>query len=186
MMMVAAKDERDADIAVQYGKKNKKGKKQKAQQEKKDDEFDIDFQRINQFSFIQVSPPLAPSELEEKIAEIQKKRAHFHDLGEQMLKEEAEELNKAIELEQEEIKNQGEVVIEDEFRRGGRGRGRGGRGGFGGRGGRKFRNQQPESEEESDEYQDSDEEKEKIKPKPVQKKQNKKDLILDDGSYPTL
>lgn len=140
MLMVAAKDERDADIAVQFGKKNKKGKKQKAAQEKKEDEFDIDFQRINMFSFVQVSPPLAPSELEQKIDEIKKKRAAYQEQGEKMLKDEEAELNKAIEVEQEEIKNQGEIVIEDEFRRGGRGRGRGARGGFGGRGGRKFRN----------------------------------------------
>ena len=125
---------------IQVGGKKKKGKKQKTVTEY-EDAFNIDFVVIQKFSKIDVNPPTEPSELDERIKEVQKKKQWYEDNGEEKHKEMMEQIKNEYE-EAEKERREAEEQEEKERQanaRGGYGRGRGGtygRGGGRGRGGR--------------------------------------------------
>lgn len=167
-----SKHEREEEgmIKIGGGKKAAKPKKEKKDPQE-NYEFNIDIMVIKKFGLIQVSPPISLDDIDNKIAEINKKKVWYTDNGETKLKETIEELRKLNDQQlKEETKQQTEVDDGVVFESRGRGRGaRGGRsrGGYGdaegnrgrGRGGRGGRHEfrvRNEFEGESDEdYQPS-------------------------------
>jgi hypothetical protein len=73
-----------------------KGKKQRREKVEAPStfEFSVDITVIKKFGLIQVSPPINIDDLDNKIAEIQKKQAWFNENGEAKLKQQVEELRK--------------------------------------------------------------------------------------------
>ena len=131
------------DSVVQIGGgKGKKGKKKNTQKNEASSSFNIDIVAINKFGLISVSPPIAPSDLDEKIEELTARQKKFLTDGEQQLKQEKENLENDIEkaveddleaerkalLEEAEYGYEEEEKSYDDRRTGHRGRG-----GFGGR-----------------------------------------------------
>ena len=140
-----SKKERDAAAMVQVGGKGKrKGKKQKNAQEF-EDAFNIDLVVVKKFSLLGVSAPVVPEDLDERIKEIEEKKAWYEENGAAKLKEQVAEFSRMADEEDQELKAEEELAAKEEQQqsrggRGGYGRGRGGgdrggRGGYG-RGGR--------------------------------------------------
>ena len=193
-----SKKERDAAAMVQVGGKGKrKGKKQKNAQEF-EDAFNIDLVVVKKFSLLGVSAPVVPEDLDERIKEIEEKKAWYEENGAAKLKEQVAEFSRMADEEDQELKAEEELAAKEEQQqsrggRGGYGRGRGGgdrggRGGYGrgGRGRGAFKDQfrvKGEFEGESD-----DEERYDMVQKPVKKQKSKGELkmVVDDENYPTL
>lgn len=125
-----SKHEREQEGTIQIGGKKNKNVKKKKTDQLEAYEFNIDIMVIKKFGIIQISPPISLDDIDNKIAEIQKKKVWYTENGGVKLKETIEELRKQNEQhEKEETKQRKEVddgVIFEH--RGGRGRGRGGRG----------------------------------------------------------
>lgn len=200
IMHAMSKHEREEEGIIKIGgnKKTNKGKKDKKEPHE-DYEFNIDITVIKKFGFIQISPPISLDDIDNKIAEINKRKSWYTENGEIKLKETIEELRKLNEQQsKEETKKPEEaddgVVFDSRGRgRGGRGgKGRGGRGGYGegeanrgrgrgGRGGKQELRIRNEFEGDSeDDFQPNH-----AKPQP-KRKQKAEDLLVDDDNYPTF
>lgn len=81
------KEEREQESMMQFG-----GKKKKQQRKQKDvvveEAFKIDFTVINKLSFLKISPPLGPTDLDAKVKELEKRREEYEAEGEKKLSEE--------------------------------------------------------------------------------------------------
>ena len=140
-----SKEEKEQEGMIQIGGKKGKPKGKKAKQNVVVTEvFNLDIQVISKFSFLKISPPLEPSELEAKIKELKDAKDNYIQEGEKKM---ADVQENGVEEEQEEEKE--EVQKEDGK---GRDRGdyRGGRGGYKKEGGRGKRQEFYEEEEEEE------------------------------------
>jgi hypothetical protein len=148
--MAAPKKE---EITFIGGNKGKKGKKPKAQTKDASESFKIDLEVIKKFGIVNVSPPVAPEDLEPKIVELKTRLVKLNSEGEKELENIKTELAKNIDLAVNEDIEREQKAMEDQYGeeedrpyRGGRG-GRGGRG-RGGRGGeRRYGDYSPDREE---------------------------------------
>lgn len=62
-------------------RKGKGGKKMKPKDTVVEEAFNIDISIITKFSLVNVSPPMAPTDLEKKIDELRKKREVYFEEG---------------------------------------------------------------------------------------------------------
>lgn len=167
---------------IQTGKKKKNKGKQHMQNSvdiPKDVSMEVDLGIVQKYSFIGVSPPLYPEEMEEKIKEIEAKKAIYVEKDASEIENAAENHKQKIEEELAEAEAQykkDRAEITESLQRHSRGAGRGqrggrgrdnndgyrqnnrGRGGRGGRGGLREREERPErrndknSDDEADEF----------------------------------
>lgn len=95
IMHAMSKHEREEEGIIKIGgtKKTNKGKKEKKEPHE-DYEFNIDITVIKKFGFIQISPPISLDDIDNKIAEINKRKSWYTENGEIKLKETIEELRK--------------------------------------------------------------------------------------------
>ena len=98
------------------GKGGKKGKKQnKSKQAEGPKSFNIDFAVINKFGLVQVSPPLAPADLDHKIEELSEKQKMYQKNGDEILKKEREDLEHHIEkMVEEDIEREAKAAEQEE------------------------------------------------------------------------
>ena len=110
---VSKKDDSVMSVGAKGGKKGKKQNKPKQSEGPKS--FNIDFAVINKFGLVQVSPPLAPEDLDHKIEELTEKQKIFQKNGDEILKEERENLEKHIEkMVEEDIEREAKAAEQEE------------------------------------------------------------------------
>lgn len=85
-------------MVIGGGGKGKKGKKQTKQPKAETSKtFNIDFAVINKFGLVQVSPPLSPEDLDDKLKELTDTQKRFETKGNEELNKEKSDIEKNIE-----------------------------------------------------------------------------------------
>jgi hypothetical protein len=89
-----SKNEREQEGMIKIGGGKKKQQQTKKKEAHEEYEFNIDIMVIKKFGLIQISPPISLDDIDNKIAEINKKKVWFNENGATKLKETIEELRK--------------------------------------------------------------------------------------------
>mmetsp|Transcript_11214 Transcript_11214/g.11278 ORF Transcript_11214/g.11278 Transcript_11214/m.11278 type:complete len:266 (-) Transcript_11214:108-905(-) len=176
ILRALSKEEKETEgMMIIGGKGKKKGGKKQKHNVVVTEVFNLDIQVINKFSFLKVSPPLDPSELEEKIKELKEAREKYIEEGEKKLNE----LEKNGFEEEEEEKEEDEKEDKGRHRGGNDYRGRGGyKGREGAREGGRGKKQEFEAEDDEEEVQQHN--------KKAARPNRQEDLNKDQDNFPTL
>jgi len=187
---VQSKKDREEEATFFAGGKKKKGKNQKKKKEEfVDANLNLDIGVIKNFSFLKVSPPTDPEQLEAKVEELKKKKEEYAKLGEESMGKQEHKSEEQLRKEVEEEMKHEQARFHDRGDGDRRGGGRGGRGSRGGGRGGRGRGDRPPRRHHDDEEGGAaahSEEEEEHKPSPKEHRPRKQKLEMNEESFPQL